>query len=401
MKIGVDASCWANKRGYGRYTRELLSTLLDNDQENEYRFFMDSDTAELSQDIPANAETVIVGTSEAATQAAAADGRRSIKDLWAMRRAVQKHGQDLDVFYFPSVYTYFPIKTNAKVIVTIHDTTAEKYPKLIFPNWNSRMFWKIKVHLAVRRADMIATVSEASKREIVQEFGVSPEMVRVVSDAVGPQFKPVEDASSTQDMLAPYGVNSSERYVLYVGGISPHKNLETLIDAHSALIREPGMDDVKLILVGDYQDDVFYSCYASLKTRIDALGSSKNVAFTGFISDEALTHFYTAASAVVMPSFDEGFGLPALEAMACGTPVVASQAGALPEVLGDAGMLFDPASPDELKTHLHSLLGDAKLLERMNAGALDRAKTFSWDNSMRAAIDAFHDVADRYQAALA
>ena len=316
-----------------------------------------------------------------------------------MRSAVHRHGKDLDVFYFPSVYTYFPIKTRAKVIVTIHDTTAEKYPQLIFPNWTSRMFWKIKVRLAVRRADMIATVSNASKREIVREFGVSPEVVRVVSDAVGPEFRPIMDAHSTQEMLAPYGVNSDHRFILYVGGISPHKNLETLVDAHSALIREPGMADIRLVLVGDYQDDVFYSCYAGLSKRIDGHGSGDNVTFTGFVGDDALSHFYTAALAVVMPSFDEGFGLPALEAMACGTPVVASRAGALPEVLGDTGMLFDPGSADELKAHLTSLFRDSRLLQRMNAAALNRAKTFSWENSVQSALDAFHEVTGRHQAA--
>ena len=401
MKIGVDASCWANKRGYGRYTRELLSTLLENDKENEYRFFMDSDTAELSQDLPENAEKIVVGTSEAATQAAAASGRRSVRDLWAMRRAVNRHGKDLDVFYFPSVYTYFPIKTSAKVIVTIHDTTAEKYPKLIFPNWSSRMFWKIKVQLAVRKADIIATVSEASKREIVQEFGVSPDKVRVVSDAVGPEFQPVDEPLSSKELLAPYGVNTDERFVLYVGGISPHKNLETLVDAHAALIREPGMDNVKLVLVGDYQDDVFYSCYASLCERIAGHGSSDYVVFTGFVGDDALTHFYSAATAVVMPSFDEGFGLPALEAMACGTPVIASRAGALPEVVGEAGMLFDPSSCDELRSHLAQLLGDSQLLDLMSVKALERAKTFSWENSVKSALEAFHEVTGHYQAAMA
>ena len=137
MKIGIDASCWANQRGYGRYTRELLRTLLSSDKRNEYRMFLDKETALLSTDLPEGVEQVVVGTAEAATQAASASGRRSIKDLWAMRQAVHQHGQDLDVFYFPSVYTYFPVKTKAKVIVTIHDTTAERYPHLIFPNWQS------------------------------------------------------------------------------------------------------------------------------------------------------------------------------------------------------------------------------------------------------------------------
>ena len=393
MIIGVDANCWANQRGYGRYTRELLSALFDADQRNEYRLFIDAESAKQAADLPEGIPQVRVSTSEAATQAASADGRRSLRDIWAMRQAVNRYGSDLDVFYFPSVYTYFPVKTRAKVVVTIHDTTAERYPKLIFPNRRSRLFWKLKVQMAVHRADLIATVSQASKTEIVREFGVDAQKVRVVSDAVGPEFYPLNTESGTPEVLAKYGVNIGLPFILYVGGISPHKNLITLVKAHAALQRAAGSVNANLVLLGDYQKDVFFSSYSDLCREIEHLGTKNSVVFTGFVDDADLVHFYNGASTLVMPSFDEGFGLPALEAMACGTPVIASRAGALPEVVGDVGKLFNPHDPDELKDCLSDVLGDAKLHHEMSRQGQQRAREFSWARSADAALAVFEEVA--------
>ena len=401
MKIGVDASCWTNKRGYGRYTRELLRALLALDQRNEYRLFLDAETAREADDLPEGVEQVIVGTSRAASRAASAAGRRSLRDLWAMRQAASQQGADLDLFYFPSVYTFFPLKTRARVVVTIHDTTAERYPNLIFPNRQSRLFWKIKVQLALRQAKIVATVSEASKREIVEHFRLSEERVRVVPDAVGGEFYPIDTSARTENRLANYGVNSGERFILYVGGISPHKNLGTLVEAHSMLVQNQNEKDVKLVLIGDYQQDVFYSCYSDLKQQIRKLGTNGNVVFTGFVDDADLVYFYNAAAALVMPSFDEGFGLPSLEAMACGTPVVASRAGALPEVVGEAGLLFDPGSPEELKRQLKQLLSDEKLRARLGRKGLLRAKEFSWKQSARSALAVFEEAVGEYESAAA
>jgi glycosyltransferase involved in cell wall biosynthesis len=392
MIIGVDASCWANKRGYGRYTRELLRALLALDQQNQYRFFLDAATASQSDDLPEQAQQVVIKTSQAAAEAASASGHRSLRDLWAMRQGVHQSGQDLDLFYFPSVYTYFPFKGSARVVVTIHDTTAERYPRLIFPNWRSRLLWKLKVRWAVRQASLITTVSEASRRHIMEEFGVREGEVRVVPDAVNTQFHPLEDRSHTPSALAQCGIGAQDAFILYVGGISPHKNLATLVEAYASLVRRKAGHEVKLVLVGDFQRDVFYSSYTELKRKVEALGVSEKVIFTGFVSDPQLLHFYNAATLLVLPSFDEGFGLPVLEAMACGTPVVASRAGALPEVVGEAGLLFDPYAPEELRDRLERMLEDASLRQEMGRKGLARAKEFSWENSARAALAAFQEL---------
>lgn len=141
MKIGVDASCWVHKRGHGRYTRELLSTLLKLDECNHYRLFLDSKAAHECADLPDSEriQWVLVATSRAAVEGVLMLGRRSLRDLWAMEQAVHRYGQDLDLFYFPSATTFFPLKLRAKIVVTIHDAIPYHHADLIFPHWRSQL----------------------------------------------------------------------------------------------------------------------------------------------------------------------------------------------------------------------------------------------------------------------
>ncbi len=389
MNIGVDASCWTNKRGYGRYTRELLRALLTIDRQNEYWLFLDAETARHSKDLPQTAHRVIVETTRAASQAASADGRRSLRDLWAMQQAVYDRRRDLHLFYFPAEYTFFPLRRRPKTIITFHDTTAERYPELIFPNWRARLFWKLKVRWALRQADLVITVSDSARRDIIQTFGLSQERVSVVADAPNSAFHPVSDEAHTRRTVAKYGIRNNDRIILYVGGLSPHKNLATLIEAYACLIRERGIRNAKLVLTGDFQGDVFYSSYPALRKQVETLGLSDDVIFTGFVADADLLHFYNAAQVLVMPSFGEGFGLPAVEAMACGTPVVASRDGALPEVVGEGGLFFDPRAPDELTNHLQELLENTSLRNTLGHKGLSRARQYSWEQSARAVLAIF------------
>jgi glycosyltransferase involved in cell wall biosynthesis len=386
VRVGIDASCWTNSRGYGRYTRELINALLEVDHQNSYTLFLDAATERLSHDLPARAKRVIVQTGSAASQAAAADGYRSLGDLWAMSRAVASQSRDLDLFYFPSVYTFFPVPRRLRPLVTIHDTITERNPALAFRHWHNQVFWNLKVGWAIRQSSFILTVSESSRAAIREHFGLASSRVRIVPDAVSPQFRPTEDTTERCRILASHGVEPGGRYLLYVGGLSPHKSIDTLVDAHAKLITNEGFRDVQLVLVGDYKRDVFFSSYDALRQRAGA-----SVIFTGFVPDEELLQWYGAASAVVMPSIDEGFGLPAIEAMACGTPIVASRAGALPEVVADAGLLFTPRDVDGLVEALKALLADASLRHRLSSEGQTRAAQFTWQASARVAIQAFED----------
>ena len=395
MRIGIDASCWVNRRGFGRYTSELVRALLEVDEHNEYVLFMDAATARHAEEFPdeRRARRVVVSTTAAATQAASAEGSRSLRDLLAMRRAVADWGDRLDVFYFPADYTYFPVRTPARVVVTKHDMTDRRVPELLFPTVRSRLFWEAKIRLAMWRADLVFTVSETSRRDIMQAFRLGPGRVRVVSDAVDPSFTPAPAGVERDRVLARCGFSASDRLLLYVGGISPHKNLDTLVRAFARWVRTPDADPrVRLALIGDYEADVFHSSYPAIKDLVARESLEARVRFTGYLPDDDLRHFLSAADALVMASFYEGFGLPALEAMACGAPVIAADAGALPEVVGDAGLLFDPRSVEALADALGRVLGDDALRRDMSRRGLGRAAQFNWHASARAALAAFEEL---------
>lgn len=383
MRIGIDATCWANPRGYGRFTRHMLGALLEADHDNQYVFFMDSFMAR-DPTLPERVERRVVELSAAPTQAASADGRRSLSDMLKMGRAVAR--EPLDVFFFPSVYTYFPVFSRVPKIVAIHDVIAEKYPQLIFRNRKSRFFWDLKTRLAIWQADLVMTVSEFSKRGIAGHFRLDPQRIRVVSEGSADAFFPIGDEALLAQVLARHGMAPQTRFALYVGGIAPHKNLAVLVAAFDLLAADGLHDDVRLVLVGDYENDVFLMD-DTIRARMNDPAFRARVIFTGYIPDQELNALYNAATVFVLPSFCEGFGLPALEAMSCGTVVIGSDSTSIPEVVGEAGLFFDPHDVPALAAHLRTVLDDHALREELQRRSLQRAAQFSWQ---RSAQDALH-----------
>jgi glycosyltransferase involved in cell wall biosynthesis len=389
MRIGIDACCWSNKRGFGRFTRELLKSLTTIDNENDYLFFADRDTVS-ANGFPDGVKVVEASTKISPIKAASASGRRSFRDLWAMSRKVLKY--NLDLFFFPAVYSFFPIINRARIIVTIHDMTPERFPKEIFPNKRHLHFWKLKQRLAIRQADLILTVSEHAKQEILRFLNMTESQIGVISEGPNHIFKPLTDKAEMTNSLHRYKLYSSERYLLYVGGISPHKNLKALVRAYVELTKDPLFTDVKLVFAGDYQHDSFYSDYSNLLELINRLRLGEKIIFTGYIGDKDLAILYNGASILVLPSLQEGFGLPAVEAMACGTPVAASKAGSLPEILGEAGRFFNPHNPADILRVLKDILFDHEIREEMSRCGLRRAKLFSWEQAAKDLLLIFNDV---------
>jgi glycosyltransferase involved in cell wall biosynthesis len=388
MRIGIDATCWANPRGYGRFTRHMLNALLEQDSDNEYVFFMDSFTASQSE-FPPGVTQIVTEISESPTQAASADGRRGLRDMITMGKRVSR--EPLDIFFYPSVYTYYPIRNKCKKIVAIHDVIAEQYPELVFRSRKNKLFWDLKTWLAIRQSDLVLTVSEFSKRGIADHFRLPEQRIRVVSEGSADSFSPVSDDQALQATLSAHGLSGTSRYILYVGGIAPHKNLQVLVEAFSELMQEPRYDDVRLVMVGDYENDVFL-IDENLKAGMNDPSFKQRVVYTGYVSDSDLNDLYNGAQVFVLPSFCEGFGLPALEAMSCGTVVIGSSTTSIPEVVGDAGLFFDPHDKSELALRLRDVLDNDALRTDFGRRALARAATFSWARSARETLAVFREL---------
>ena len=267
---------------------------------------------------------------------------------------------------------------------------TENHPELTFPDTQSRYFWKLKQSIAIRQASIVATVSEYSKSQIQFRCKVPNSRMRIISEAADPIFK-VLNGDFQHDLLKRFDLKAGELFLLYVGGISPHKNLSNLIKAF-AQIRAKTSQNIRLLLVGDYKDDPFLSAFPALAAEVKKLDLDESVSFTGFVSDVELVHLYNAATVMVFPSLDEGFGLPAIEAMACGTPVAASDRGSLKEVLQDAGVYFDPTNITEMVNVVVSILENAQKRDSMRKSGLLRAGDFQWNKSAKDALAIFQEI---------
>jgi len=228
MRIGIEACTWANRRGYGRFTRELVGALIAGFPEHRFVLVLDAATARQGS-FPAGAELVVVDTREQPTQAASADGSRSVADIWRMSRALA--GGRFDVVLFPTRYTFVPLPGRTPAVLTIHDATDVARPELLFATRRARLLWRVKSALAIRRADRIVTVSNDARRQIAAAFGLREDSIAVVSEGCDALFRPLTGDSGLAMVRDRFGLPSRSRIVLYVGGISPHKNLDALLRA--------------------------------------------------------------------------------------------------------------------------------------------------------------------------
>lgn len=377
MRVGVDATCWSNPRGYGRFTRNLLAALLAEPDGRQYVLFIDRATYDCCPwPLPAGAEIVVVETQAAPSAAASAHGSRSPADLWRMSSAVA--GQELDAFFFPSVYTWFPAPPGLRVLLGVHDVIAETYAQQVFPGRLQRTLWNVKGWLGRRQATYIVTVSDYARDRIAAHFHWPAERLWVVGEAPAPVFRPLAERGATVAALAAHGLAPDIRYIMCLGGLNPHKNLSMLLDVLGHLHADPRYAGLHLVLVGPAEEDTFTPGAGVLRKHLHALGLQGAVHFTGFIDDEEVVAWLNGALALVMPSLEEGFGLGAVEAAACGTPVVATCNSPLPQLLAGGGYFVDPLQPEQLAAALISLLDDEDRRRSLGETALRRASELTW-----------------------
>ncbi|MBZ5584860.1 MAG: glycosyltransferase family 4 protein [Acidobacteriia bacterium] len=277
------------------------------------------------------------------------------------------------------------------IVVTVHDVSFLEYPEF-FP---ASRAWQLRctVKHTVRRAARVLTVSEFSKRAILRAYPELDERrVVVAPNAAGSEFRPISRQTAAAAVRQRFSISGP--FVLCVGDLQPRKNHIGLVRAFSALVRAYPQLKHKLVLAGK---ETWYSDHIrEAARRSDA---AERIRFLGFVSDPDLLQLYNACDLFVFPSFYEGFGLPALEAMACGRAVACSDASALPEVVDSAAILFDPRSDEEMTRAMADLLLDAELRTRMERLGAMRAAQYSWQNTARKTLDVYYEVARGRQCA--
>ncbi len=288
---------------------------------------------------------------------------------------------DVDVAHFTN--GMLPIASSTPSVVTIHDMSLTMYPR--YHPLRRVLLNRPLVDIAARRATAVITVSESAKRDIVRIYSLDPSRVHVVHEAAAPAFRPVCDLAELNRVRRRYGL--ADRVILYVGTIEPRKNLPRLIDAF-ALRRRAGDLKHQLVCVGRYG---WRS--RGIGARIEHARIADAIAFTGYVPFEDLPALYNLAEMFVFPSLHEGFGLPVVEAMACGVPVIAGRTSSLPEVAGGAVEHVDPIDEDALGEAMVRLARSREHRDHLATLGLRRARMFSWERAARETVDVYRQVA--------
>lgn len=284
----------------------------------------------------------------------------------------------LDVFHSPDFIP--PAGGATRRVITVHDLTFLRYPE--FLTAESRRYYNDQIRWAVEQADAISADSEATRQDLVELVGAPPERVTTIHLAANPVYTAPVSPDETAATLHEYSLQPG--FILHVGTLEPRKNIPTLLRAYKRWRDETGRTNA-LLLVGG-RGWLYDEIFAAIREQ----GLEESVRHVSGVSDARLAHFYRAASVLVAPSFYEGFGLPALEAMHAGCPVIASDCGSLPEVVGEAGMLLDPADDLAWTAALESVIGDEAVAVRMRAAGLVQAARFTWRKTAEATLRLYH-----------
>lgn len=383
MRIGIDARLYSES-GVGRYIRNLISNLGEIDKDNEYVVFLLKKN--LNVELPKNFKKVNADIPW-----------YTVKEQIQLPKIL--NSQRLDLMHFP--HFNVPVFYNGKFIVTIHDLIHQKY-QMRRATTHDPLIYRLKLFgynkvfgYAVRSSEKIITVSNYVKEELVNGWRVDPEKIVVTKEGVEENLLSLSKKitkSECNKTLETYGIKRP--FVFYAGNAHPHKNVEGLIKAflrvkvqaaegpwfrHKASEprrrRGESVKDLQLVLSGN---DHYFWQRIKKSLQLTVGSEQKDIIFTGYISDEELVAFYKTAECYVVPSFEEGFGIPLLEAMALGCPVVSSNAASLPEVGGDACVYFNPKDTNEMAQKIEEVLNDQKLRYQLIEMGGERVGLFSW-----------------------
>ncbi|MDX2152645.1 MAG: glycosyltransferase family 1 protein [Bryobacteraceae bacterium] len=361
--------------GIGTYIRNLVAALGRVDRENHYVLVGNPTDAESFQNVPPNFHAVYYQRSD-----------RVLIDNVAFPLFLRRYSVDLHHVPLNAV----PLLMPRPYVVTIHDMSSIVYERRA--GWRNT-FELYRFRQGLLQADRVIAVSEATQRDVEQVLGIPASRIRMIYSAPDPRFLAEPEGRNRGDhlrILERYGINYP--FLLYVGNIRPQKNIPRLVEAFAVLRGDleshPAYKDLRLIIIGDEISRYPQVRRAVIQTRVE-----QSVRFLGFVPIETLRVLYETAAAFVFPSLYEGFGLPPLEAMACGTPVVASNVSSLPEVVGDAAIGVNPENVFDIARGLREVLLDADLRSELRQRGFEQVKRFNWDWTARRVLETYKEVA--------
>lgn len=360
MKIGIDgrAACWYRGTGIGTYTYQLINSLNNIDNTNNYLIFT-PETSNYSPNLNNNfwQEINIPNT--------------------------LKHS-NIDIYHVPQNGVGLPTDKNCRFTITLHDVIPYRMPETV-----SDRYLKIfseEIPKIVSLTDSIITVSEFSKKDIIKSFNYPEDKIHVTYLAAEDIYKPLNKTLCKNILKSKYGIDKD--FILYLGGFSLRKNILGLIESFSKFI-SLYKKNISLIIVG--KKGVLCEKYMQ---RAKDLKLENKVIFPGFIPVNDLPYFYNSADLFIYPSFYEGFGLPTIEAMACGTPVITSNTTSIPEVVKDAALLTDPNDIDDMCNCIYKVLSNPDFSKSLSHKGLHRSKKFSWNNCAEDTLNAYKKTLD-------
>jgi glycosyltransferase involved in cell wall biosynthesis len=357
VRIAIDARKLRDY-GIGTYVRNLVTTLARQPGDDRYVLLCRPADAGFAESLGPRFEPLC-------EQA----GNYSLREQVSIPRALKR--AHVDLFHAPH-YVVSPL-TPCPYVVTIHDCIHLRFPQYL-PNRLAYTYARVMMRSAARRAGRVLTVSRASNDDIVHYLKVPAERVEVIYNGLDLRLAAPPTDEDMDRVRQRYLLTSP--FILYAGNIKPHKNIDRLIEAYS-ILRRRGIVGTKLLILGDE-----ISRYPNLRRLVHRFQLHQHVRFLGFVPDATLAALYRLASVFVFPSLFEGFGLPPLEAMAAGLPVITSKVSSLPEVVGDAALLIDPMDAGEIADAMARVLCEPALRASLIQKGYERTRAFSWDRSV-------------------
>lgn len=363
-RIGIDISriALAARTGTEQYTYELLTALATLDRHTAFILYVNS----MPPGLPP------LGPNFRLRQIA-------FPRIWThLRLSAEILAQPPDVLFIPAhvIPLAMPLARHTRPVVTIHDLGYLHFPEA--HTAAQRLQLRLTTRWSARIARHIIAISEATRQDLTHLASVPSDKISVIPHGVSTRFTPIEDSARLQAVRERYGIRSD--YILYLGTLQPRKNLPRLIEAFARAL--PALPrHTQLVLAGKKG-----WLAGPILERASQLGISERVHFTGYVEDRDLTALLSGASLFTLPSLYEGFGMPVLEAMACGVPVLCSQTSALPEVAGDAALLVDPCDTQAIADGIAELINNPSLRQQLRERGLTRAAHYTWERCARATL---------------